>query len=772
MAFEPNEKEILSKSDINWIINGEAGDESVTNRPINDVANFVNTVKKYAIFTDPSKKDSNLTDQTILKPLILNSYLGLHGGLTGGIKFFNIADGVIDTDVDDATSISLTKDSVGNRFLKISSLNDAGDQIQFEVTDKDSIKVLYKNGEVVETSKIYHSGNHGKNSGLDADKIHGVSPTSLETVNTIVQRDLLGNFSANEITAKKFIGNSTNVTGIVAALNGGTGFESFTYGDILFAKNTTELDKISLGNEKAILISTGTSTAPAWRRLKANDFDDNEVIAVKNGGTGVTLSTGNKKVVLSNDPELTGTPLAPTAEAGTNTQQIATTAYVKTAISNHNYDGIYQKQNDEHIVDITKPDVTVGTWNIHDSDDWGTPRIGTYVALHGERDGYRQWVIPNGMDTCYISHLTWDSGGYVDVHGVQADGGLVLLRRINTYQSVENTDEGAADASDGGNPNQRDGSTITLAGTGLSTFNSIRFTIKTGNFHFTGMSFSSNRLVGSEGTGMVNWNQLTQVPSLAPLVHTHDYSPSSHTHDGVYQKQNDEHIVDIVAPSVTNGVWYSGDPDDWGTPRIGTYNAQYTHSDSEDSVYRQWVIPDGMDTCYISHRTWDDGGYVDVHGVQGDGGLVFLRRINTHQVVENTDEGAADASDGGNINQLDGSTITLAGTGLSTFNSIRFTVESGYFYLSGMSFSSNKLVGSEGTGMVNWNQLTQVPSLALTNAPTFTGIPAAPTAAFKTNTTQLASTAYVDNRFNWDGTTLKIQVADGVWKQVFPPVYA
>jgi hypothetical protein len=129
------------------------------------------------------------------------------------------------------------------------------------------------------------------------------------------------------------------------------------------------------------------------------------------------------------------------------------------------------------------------------------------------------------MDTCYISHLLWTNGGYVDVHGVQGDGDLVFLRRINTHQSVENADEGAAASSDGGNPGQLDGSTITLAGTGLSTFNSIRLTTKSGRFHLTGMSFSSNRLVGSEGTGMVNWNQLTQVPSLAASSHTHDYLP-------------------------------------------------------------------------------------------------------------------------------------------------------------------------------------------------------------------------------------------------------
>ena len=56
-------------------------------------------------------------------------------------------------------------------------------------------------------------------------------------------------------------------------------------------------------------------------------------LAVANGGTGVTTSTGTTSVVLSASPTLTGTPLAPTASPGTNTTQIATTAFVTTAVS-------------------------------------------------------------------------------------------------------------------------------------------------------------------------------------------------------------------------------------------------------------------------------------------------------------------------------------------------------------------------------------------------------------------------------------------------------
>ena len=57
-------------------------------------------------------------------------------------------------------------------------------------------------------------------------------------------------------------------------------------------------------------------------------------LPVANGGTGVTTSTGTGNVVLSASPTLTGTPVAPTAVAGTNTTQLATTAFVTTAVAN------------------------------------------------------------------------------------------------------------------------------------------------------------------------------------------------------------------------------------------------------------------------------------------------------------------------------------------------------------------------------------------------------------------------------------------------------
>jgi hypothetical protein len=54
-------------------------------------------------------------------------------------------------------------------------------------------------------------------------------------------------------------------------------------------------------------------------------------LPVANGGTGVTTSTGTGSNVLSASPTFTGTPAAPTAVAGTNTTQLATTAFVQAA---------------------------------------------------------------------------------------------------------------------------------------------------------------------------------------------------------------------------------------------------------------------------------------------------------------------------------------------------------------------------------------------------------------------------------------------------------
>ncbi len=109
--------------------------------------------------------------------------------------------------------------------------------------------------------------------------------TNNNTVSTIVKRDASGNFSAGTITA--------NLTGNVTGNLTGNATTATTAGNV-----------------------TGT-------------------VAVANGGTGATTVAAaltNLGAAPISSPIFTDIPQAPTAIAGTNTTQIATTAFVKSAI--------------------------------------------------------------------------------------------------------------------------------------------------------------------------------------------------------------------------------------------------------------------------------------------------------------------------------------------------------------------------------------------------------------------------------------------------------
>ena len=97
-----------------------------------------------------------------------------------------------------------------------------------------------------------------------------------------------------------------------------------TLGYDITVKNSTGTGVAVPAGKSMIVFNTGTNVVEVVTALATGT-----VIPVANGGTGVTTSTGTGSVVLSASPTFTGTPLAPTASPGTNTTQIATTAFVQ-----------------------------------------------------------------------------------------------------------------------------------------------------------------------------------------------------------------------------------------------------------------------------------------------------------------------------------------------------------------------------------------------------------------------------------------------------------
>lgn len=81
-----------------------------------------------------------------------------------------------------------------------------------------------------------------------------------------------------------------------------------------------------------------TGTQPSTTISDLAEAVQDAVGAMVAAGANISVSyndgAGTLTISLATSPALTGTPTAPTAAAGTNTTQIATTAYVQTAISN------------------------------------------------------------------------------------------------------------------------------------------------------------------------------------------------------------------------------------------------------------------------------------------------------------------------------------------------------------------------------------------------------------------------------------------------------
>ena len=95
-------------------------------------------------------------------------------------------------------------------------------------------------------------------------------------------------------------------------LRGWADFRFYSQGGTAYA-NVTAAAFIGNGSQLTALDASNLSTG---------------TVAVARGGTGATATTGTGNNVLSDSPALTGVPTVPTAAVGTNSTQIASTAFV------------------------------------------------------------------------------------------------------------------------------------------------------------------------------------------------------------------------------------------------------------------------------------------------------------------------------------------------------------------------------------------------------------------------------------------------------------
>jgi len=85
---------------------------------------------------------------------------------------------------------------------------------------------------------------------------------------------------------------TTAVTGTLPATNGGTGQASYTVGDLLYASSTTALSRLSDVATGSVLVSGGTSTAPAWSSSPTITGTTTSGYFIANGAITSSLNAG------------------------------------------------------------------------------------------------------------------------------------------------------------------------------------------------------------------------------------------------------------------------------------------------------------------------------------------------------------------------------------------------------------------------------------------------------------------------------------------------
>ena len=100
-------------------------------------------------------------------------------------------------------------------------------------------------------------------SSVCAAAITTLSSTDLNTSNTLIKRDGVGNFSAGKITAT-LDGLASNVSGVINEIHGGTNQIGYAKGDILFASGGNKLSKLPISTHLGDILSVGTDGVPSW----------------------------------------------------------------------------------------------------------------------------------------------------------------------------------------------------------------------------------------------------------------------------------------------------------------------------------------------------------------------------------------------------------------------------------------------------------------------------------------------------------------------------
>jgi hypothetical protein len=108
------------------------------------------------------------------------------------------------------------------------------------------------------------NGGTGQSSYAVGDLLYASSTTALSRLADVATGNVLLSGGVGVAPSWGQVSLSTAVTGTLPAANGGTGNNTYTIGDLLYASGTTTLSRLADVATGSVLVSGGTGTAPAW----------------------------------------------------------------------------------------------------------------------------------------------------------------------------------------------------------------------------------------------------------------------------------------------------------------------------------------------------------------------------------------------------------------------------------------------------------------------------------------------------------------------------
>ena len=331
---------------------------------------------------------------------------------------FSASDVTANTAVGLATGMTLAHD-----YVEIpNKIRHAGDNDTYIQFDTDRIRLYAGDTAKIDTDVDYwHAGNDGSGSGLDADTLDGIDSTSF--LRSDANDTATGALTIGNAIYGNYTGSATDITGLI----GGSAFGSLIQSNNN-AHHVIGIRDNDVNDSFAVISGSGNYTTDTTY--------DKLVFQAKADGT-LTANGGNTIWHAGNDgadsgldadlldgaqgslyarlasPTFTGTPAAPTASAGTNTTQLATTAFVTTAVSSSG--GI------SNVVEDTSPELG-GDLDLNSNNIVGTGGI----EITGQLKSTGNHVTTSGL-----ANFTSNSTGFRQYNAqASSGGGTFLLGKI------------------------------------------------------------------------------------------------------------------------------------------------------------------------------------------------------------------------------------------------------------------------------------------------------------------------------------------------------